>query len=84
MHNGPIPIELCPPEDKLSHPLCQMYGDREGPSSVHLVLSWPQDINSWERHIMTWPQDHFVKGKTIDMYTSMGTTSISRGHEFNV
>ncbi len=27
----------------------ELYGAREGPSSVHLVLSWPQHSNSWER-----------------------------------
>ncbi len=35
----------------------QSYGAREGPSSVHLVLSWPRDINSWERDNMLWPRD---------------------------
>ncbi len=34
-----------------------MYGAWEGPSSVHLVLSWPRDINSWERHIESWERD---------------------------
>ncbi len=40
-----------------------MYGARQGPSSVHLVLSWPRDINLWEHHInsserdiMSWPR----------------------------
>ncbi len=40
----------------------------EGPSSVHLVLLWPRDINLWECHInlwerdiMSWPRDRFVE-----------------------
>ncbi len=44
--------------------LAQMYGDREGPSSVYLVLSWPRHINSWERDIMSWPRDRFVEVMT--------------------
>ncbi len=36
---------------------CPYYGAREGPSSVHLVLSWPRHIKSWERDNMSWPQD---------------------------
>ncbi len=45
-----------------------MYGAREGPSSVHLVLSWPQHINLWERYInlwerdiMSWPRDAMLR-----------------------
>ncbi|KAL0148657.1 hypothetical protein M9458_055984 [Cirrhinus mrigala] len=67
------------------HTTAQNYGDREGTPSVHLslswprhinswerdIMSWPRDINSWERHIMSWPRDHFVEV----------TTSLCRGHE---
>ncbi len=37
----------------------ELYGAREGPSSVHLVLSWPHVVasNSWKRDIMWWAQD---------------------------
>ncbi len=48
-----------------------MYGDREGTSSVQLVLSWPLHIKSWERDNMSWPRDRFVKV----------TTSLCRGLE---
>ncbi len=45
------------------------YSAQEGPSSVHLVLSWPRHINSWEslnswEHDMSWPRDHFVEVTT--------------------
>ncbi len=47
------------------------YGDREVTCWVHLVLSLPWDLNSWERHInlwerdnMSWPRDHFVEVTT--------------------
>ncbi len=33
-----------------------IYGDWEGPSLVHLVLSWPQHINSREHDNMLWPR----------------------------
>ncbi len=56
------------------------YGAREGPSLVHLVLSWPRYINLWERHInswerdnMLWPQDVMLRERHIFLV----------GHEFN-
>ncbi len=36
--------------------LYELYGAREGLSSVHLVLSWPRHTNSWKRD-MWWAQD---------------------------
>ncbi len=39
---------------------CLNYDDHEEPSSVHLVLSWLWDINSWERHIYSWDRDSML------------------------
>ncbi len=62
------------------------YGDREGLSSVHLVLSWPRHINSWERDIMSWPRDHFVEVILMSWPRDVMLRELhifSRGHEFN-
>ncbi len=62
------------------------YGAWQGPSSVHLVLSWPRHIKSWELDNMWWPQDINSFERHINSWEldNMATRSFFRGNDIHV
>ncbi len=56
-----IPLTLSSAFNKKCNQMwSKVYGAWQGPSSVHLVLSWPRHIKLWGHHINSWERDSML------------------------